>query len=561
MVRAYRSDRPLRRLSPARRRAGISLTLVGLAAGLLPADVAVAAPVPRGAVFPAVAAGQVPHLLWRGCGQGFQCATARVPLDYRHLTGRSISLALIRLPAADRRHRIGSLFVNPGGPGGSGVDFVRQAAKVVPPAVRARFDVVGFDPRGVAHSTPLQCFASAGAEQRVLGKLPPFPVGQGQVRSYIITIARANAACARRAPELIRFMSTADVARDLDLLRRAVGDPKLTYAGYSYGTYLGATYVNLFPRNVRAVIVDGVLDPVAWATGRNQTGRAIPFSTRLHSADGAYATLLKFFATCDAAGRRCAFSAGDPQRKYAALTARLLRKPLVVPTPQGRRTITYADVVSLTLGALYSPQAWPALAGYLQQVYDALGLGGYTSLTAPQPPTAAAAARPPYPNGYDSFAAVACDDTINPRDPYAWARAARAQDQQAPYFGAAWTWASAPCATWPAKAPNRYLGPFTARTSAPVLIVGNRYDPATRYQGAQTLARLLPRSRLITLNGYGHTSLGQSACISRYQSAYLLTGALPAPGTVCQPDTQPFYPQPQVTSAAPTLPGRPYTSG
>ena len=260
----------------------------------------------------------VPKLDWGSCasqGEGleaFQCTTAVVPLDYDRPKGRQITLALARLPASDPSRRIGSLFLNPGGPGGSGVDFLFGAGPFLySDEVRARFDLVGFDPRGVIRSTPLRCFDSL--EEAEAGLAPiAFPYTREEERVWIRADRTLARACAERGGPILDHMSTANVARDLDLLRRAVGDAKLTYAGYSYGSYLGTTYANLFPGKVRALVVDGVLDPVAWATGRGDQARTLPFSTRLRSAKGAYQTLQEFLRLCDVGGPNCAFSQGNP---------------------------------------------------------------------------------------------------------------------------------------------------------------------------------------------------------------------------------------------------------
>jgi pimeloyl-ACP methyl ester carboxylesterase len=188
----------------------------------------------------------VPELRWTDCGDGFQCATARVPLDYDKPRGARISLALIRLPAGDPARRIGSIFVNPGGPGTSGVGFVRRAGRLLySREVQARFDLVGFDPRGIIRSTPLRCFNSLQQAQAAQPPFP-FPVTPQQERVWIRSDRRIARACADRAGAIIDHMATANVARDLDLLRQAVGDARLSYAGYSYGSYLGTTYANLF---------------------------------------------------------------------------------------------------------------------------------------------------------------------------------------------------------------------------------------------------------------------------------------------------------------------------
>jgi pimeloyl-ACP methyl ester carboxylesterase len=522
-------QRAIRGVAMRRRRVrtgAILLTMTGLA-GLV---------VPQAAGGTTVAAPRVPLLNWQPCGGGgFQCARAGVPLDYNQPQGPIISLALVRLPASDPTRRIGSLFVNPGGPGGSGVAFVQGLAKVLYPAkVRARFDIVGFDPRGVAGSTPVRCFPSMQDEDRFLVGVPPFPVGAAQKAAFISTWARFGGRCVKDNATIMRHMATADVARDLNLLRRAVGDAGLTYDGVSYGTYLGDTYANLFPDKVRAIVIDGVLDPVAWATGRGDGG-TVPFSTRLHSDLGAEATLDQFLRLCSEAGPACAFSAGSPRARLDALLLRLRSHPPAAPGPG---SITYADVISLLLGSMYEPSTWPSLATTLD------ALDHQTDPAAAGPVVRDLAARlvgaAPYDNGLDAFTSVSCTDTDNPRDAFAWPRAAHLAARAAPHFAAAWTYVSQACATWPVRDDDRFTGPFTARTSSPVLVVGNLYDPATPYSGAQTVAGQLPRARLLTLAGWGHTSLFKSTCIEGYVDRYLIDQQLPPAGAICAPDRQPF---------------------
>jgi len=510
------------------------LLMASLAAGA----VLLAAPAAASAHAP------IPRLRWHGCGGGFQCARATVPLDYRHPLGRTISLALIRLPAARPRDRIGTLFVNPGGPGDSGVDFLRENSAAFPRAVRDRFNIIGFDPRGVARSTPLQCFRDFDAELEAYAGLPLFPMSHLQALAVEHANARLVAGCARRMPRLAEHMTTGEVARDLNLLRRAVGDRRLTFVGYSYGSYLATVYANMFPRRVRAIVADGAINPFAWL-GKGPVGTRVPIDVRLQSDTGSYAALNAFFASCDAHPVKCAFSRGPgtTRWKFHRLMLRLQEHPV---TTAFDGTVDYPTAVNEVRIELYNQCCWSDLSDFLQRMWrHSSGTAG-PSNAAPTRPEAARPAMPrrgfgSYPNGLDAATAVTCSDSHNPTDPSVWERFGIARDRVAPYFGRFWTWLDEACATWRLPAPGRYEGPFNRVTSHPLLVIGNRRDPATRYQDAVTLSRTLARARLLTIDGTGHTSLGAwSTCARAALSRYLVKLILPPPGTVCEPDRAPF---------------------
>ena len=311
---------------------------------------------------------------WAKCfGGPFQCGTLQVPLDYDRPNGSKIALGLTRLPATDPDHRIGSLLINPGGPGGPGSAFIVEfGPDLFTPEVRARYDLVGFDPRGISTSAALRCF---GNDRQWEPFFQPFafPMDADELELWIAGEHFLDDACARRGGAIAEHMATANVARDMDRLRAAVGDARLHYYGVSYGSFLGTTYANLFPERVGRLVVDGVLDPVAWTTGVGDEAETIPFSTRLHSDAGAWATLQEFFRLCDAGGDRCAFSGGAEDR-YAQLAEDLLAAPKVIPFPDGTEgELNYSVLVAITLNFLYFSPDWPELAQLLADFESAPG--------------------------------------------------------------------------------------------------------------------------------------------------------------------------------------------
>jgi len=504
----------------------------------------------------ATADAPVPQLEWGTCPaagpeeaellRDYQCTTAEVPLSYRDPHGQSIELALGRLPAANPSQRLGTLFWNPGGPGGSG-----RIPPVFSEALHQRFDLVGFDPRGIAASTPVRCFASNEQALELFGW--EFPITLAQERDVIRRTALGTGLCARNGGPLLSHMSTANVARDLDLLRQAVGDRQLTYLGYSYGTAIGEYYANLFPDNVRALTLDAVIDPVEWTTGRTAQEAFVPVEYRMGSFLGANRALGTFLAEC-ARDERCAFrEAGvDLRRKYDRLLARLRRNPAQVTFEGETVLVTYQTAVSVTLGLLYFAPAAPLLADLLQAMWQATeqpvgrGAARQAAGTGWRPARAPAGRQDEPYLGLEWFSAVECTDSANPSDPWLWPRYARRADRVAGPFGSPWIYGSLPCATWPASDPDRYTGPWDRPTANPILLIGNRQgDPATPYEDAQSTERELASARLLTLDSYGHTAQGGlSRCIDDAVDAYLIELRLPPPGQVCQPDLRPFDPLP-----------------
>ncbi|WP_326783097.1 alpha/beta hydrolase [Streptomyces sp. NBC_00151] len=485
-----------------------------------------------GAPSPSVPA---PQLDWKPCVQGspFDCATAKVPLDYDAPGGRTIELAVVKRKATGPGQRIGTLFFNPGGPGGPGTVQMPQNYESFPRELRERFDIVSWDPRGIGNSTAVNCFASPEeAADWHASKAAGFPVGEKERAAFTAAYEELGRRCEQRAPELLRHVSTAENARDLDQLRKAVGDQQLTYYGISYGTYLGATYANLFPGRVRAMIFDANWDPQAWTNNASDEAPRTTSFQRLGSGRSAAETVNRFLALCGSTTTaRCAFSAGSPkatQDKYDQLLQRLRKEP-VGPW-------TYAGTVAGVVNSLYDIQlGGTELAGRLQDLWQ-----GRVPEPSPLPPP------PPVPNpnpylGEEQSTAVFCGDSPNPRDPGVYHTLAEAAAVRAGDTGRYWIWASAGCASWPAVAEDRYRGPWNKPTANPILVVGNTYDPSTPLSAAQAMAKELANARLLTHDAVGHTALlNPSSCVNAYTSRYLIDSALPPTGTMCRQDAPPF---------------------
>lgn len=509
-----------------------------------------------------------PELDWYLCTGGgrLQCATVKLPVDYDDPGGPQTEIALVKYPADKPKRRIGTLFVNPGGPGGSGIEYATFAPLAFSPALTDRFDIVGFDPRGTNSSDRVQCFPSPKEQSRAVGNLIRFPLTRKEERITIAAVRALGRGCATTGQPLSASMSTAQVARDLDVLRRAVGDRQLTYFGSSYGTYLGQVYANLFPDRVRALALDGVVDPQAWQ-GSPAT-RQTPQWDRIRSADGAAKALRELLRRCDRAGNRCTFSKGNPQATFDRIARRLKAEPLSKVDGLDE-SYGYADLIEDVLGELYREKG-PDTVVELLTLLEPLTASTKASATAASAGPAVTSAqravaarrlvalrrelareamrslRPkagfPYDNEQDAFAAVSCTDSLDPARVADFPAFARAADKRARYFGALFVWNGVECAddAWRAEDEDAYRGPFTRRTRRPLLFVGTTFDPATRLEGATTAAGLAPRSALVTSDNWGHLAYGTSSCVDKAVDRYLLTGRTPARGKRCVGSYQPF---------------------
>lgn len=497
--------------------------------------------------------GSDPGIAWVPCATDAlptrECGELAVPLDYDELAGPTVSLVVARVPATNQAARIGSLFLNPGGPGGSGIAGLPIQHAALPAVVQEQFDIVGFDPRGVGNSAPVRCFASI--EEQITFRweyisewaAPDSPADEAVAFAGLEDVARS---CGERNADILPHVSTANVARDLDRLREAVGDEQLNYLGTSYGTYLGETYANLFPDRIRAMALDGTINPSSYTSFDASDGEIVgPDTTafgRILSAEASTAALEEFFAQCTAAGpERCAFAAptaAETSAKFDELMTRLRTDPATVTGPAGTLTVTYSLVVFLVWNGLYAPASWPQMAEGLQLLAE----GNTAEYLAAVPGLLGGPAPAEYPNDLEAQWAINCVDTDNPSDPTEYQALARSADERSPYFGSLWLYQSLPCAFWPAQDEDRYAGPWDAETSAPILIISRVFDPATPHGGAIATEQTLANARLLTIDGWGHgfSTASRSTCADAATAAYFIEGQLPAAATICAEDAPPF---------------------
>lgn len=488
-----------------------------------------------------------PTLRWKPCDLG-ECATVRLPLDYDDPRGAKIDVAVTRIPARKPAERIGSLFLNPGGPGASGTEFPLRAQSWLGPDVLDRFDLIGMDPRGTNASTRSACFGSTNRLHRVTGRLMGmgFPVTAAEERQFTKDARALATSCSGHGKQLASAMSTAQVARDMDVLRRAVGDERLTFLGFSYGTHLGQVYANLFPDRIRAVAIDGVVDPRAWVGSRATA--SVPISVRMGSAAASSAVLNEVLRRCADNPEACPVP--DPEGTFARAADALRARPLVVEDPDlGPWELTYQGFVTVVLYSLYSEQGAaevPFLAAMVDEMTRSTGVGparrAQLAVAYRKGVERGTRSVRAYDNTVEQVPIVMCSDGRNPARASAWAALAEREDARAPYFGRHWLWGSVFCAGqhWRAIDEDAYTGPFNKVTVVPILVVGNAHDPATAYAAARDVAALIPRSRLLSSTNWGHTAYGVSACATAHVDRYLVDGVLPLEGTTCTDGAQPF---------------------
>lgn len=451
---------------------------------------------------------------WTSCSGGFQCSKVEVPMDYAKPRGTSIQLAVTRLPASGKR--LGAMLINPGGPGGSGVDMAQNSAKSYFSAkLRGAYDIVGFDPRGVQRSAPVKCLDDAqmdAARQQSFDMDTDAGLKQAEAATQTQTDL-----CVKNSGPVLAHVDTVSSARDMDILRAVVGDPKLNYMGFSYGTKLGATYAGLFPARVGKFSLDGALDPTLGIDDVSM-GQAVGFENAIR----AWAGNCLGTKDCPVTG-----TVDEALKQIRDLNAVYEKTPQ--QTSSGR-VVTGTEFTNALAFAMYSTDLWDPLAGALKQAFagDASGMlmladysadrdseGKYNSNTAA------------------AFTAINCLDYPMNSNTAHMREDAAALEKASPTFGKLLAYSGLSCKYWPFPATGKPEA-ISAAGAGPILVIGTTGDPATPYKWAQSLAKQLDSGVLVTWKGNGHTAYGRAnECITSTVDNYFVDGKVPAAGVVC----------------------------
>jgi pimeloyl-ACP methyl ester carboxylesterase len=444
---------------------------------------------------------------WDRCGD-LECATVAVPLDHTVPDGRTIDLALARRRADG--NRIGSLLVNPGGPGAPGTQLAANA-DFFPSGVLEHFDVVGWDPRGTGASAPIDC----------LDDLDPFfaadhsPDDPVEVEAQVDAGRELVEGCEARSADLLPYLSSAATVDDMDAIRAALGEQQISYLGFSYGTYLGALYADTYPDRVRAIVLDAAVDP---SLGFEDLARdqAIGFDNALNA----------FLDDCER--NTCGFGGADPHGAFTRLIAQIDAESLPGELDGEERTLGPGEADIGVASALYGGvPAWEFLAEALNDAAQ----GDGSRLLALSDEYTGRKTGGEYDNAQEAFYGISCLDTAAPTVDELAAIADRSQ-AVAPVFGASTVWLGAPCSVWPVPA-TAQPAPIAAAGAPPIVVIGTSNDPATPMKWARSLADQLESGHLVEWRGEGHSALGADACIDAAVASYLVDLTVPEPGLVC----------------------------
>lgn len=495
-----------------RRLAAVAVTL-----GLLLSGCAAVTPQPDEQVSAELAPFYTQRPDWTRCHDGFECATVKAPLDWANPSDGSISLAVIRHKATGRTE--GSLLVNPGGPGGSGVDFVRDSLDyAVAAPLKKNYDIVGFDPRGVGASTPVTCFDASGMDDYLYGITPGVRGSDSWIAATAQSQRELGQACKSNTGPLLAFIDTVSAARDLDVLRAVLDDSVLNYLGYSYGTALGAKYAELYPDKVGRMVLDGAVDPA-----KSYFEVSVAQAQGFESALRAYLTNCLQSIDCPFIGETVDGAMSDIRALLDAVDAKPIR------ATDGRK-LGGNSLLTAIVYPLYSRDAWDALSKMFASVKSGNAdlamqfADGYYGRNADGTYR---------DNSSEAFIAITCLDYPVNAD-VATMTAQRAElEAAAPTIGTYFAYGDLQCAEWPgANPPAR--APATSTTTAPIVVIGTTNDPATPYQWAVNLASELPTAVLVTYNGEGHTAYNKSnACVSSAVDDFFVKGIVPQSGLTC----------------------------
>ena len=473
--------------------------------------------------------GTASGIAWTSCGERLECAKVPVPLDWSDPGGEQINLAVIKHLASKPDQRIGTMLTDPGGPGDTGVGLVRGGGDDLDKWGDGRFDIIGWDPRGTNASSPVKCFAS-DAEAATFWNGVALPSTPEESTAYVARMKDLAQRCGEAMGPLLSHISTTDTVRDMDRIRELNGDETITYAGLSYGTLIGQMYANMYPDRVRAMMLDGVVYPPDYVTSSE--------TRSTNDGAGTDQVFNQFLTLCDQAGPdKCALAGhGEPAAaRVARLFAQVKAAPIPAPNASPPDELHYSDLQLSSFPAMRDPHLWPQYAAELNAAVD----GDVTALvTAVQESRAPAAF-----DEATKSSAISCLDGPASKTVDDWPAVIGNLDASSVMSGSVqgwWLWA--PCAAnWPAKSADRYTGPWDNKTKEPILLISTRYDPNTAYRNAVRSQLLLGNAALLTHQGYGHlSSTDPSACTEAARTAYLVDLEVPAPGTVCQADQQPF---------------------